>query len=347
MQLTAGDAQTMATEVLTAFGLGAHQAQVTARALVLAELWGVGSHGLLRMPHYLRRLDLGGYTTHEQLAVRSDNGPVVVYDGEGGLGHWQVWQAAETAVDRVREHGVSVVAVGNSGHCGALGVFTLPALQAGQACLVFSNGPAVMPAWGGNTPLLSTSPFAVGIPDADGGAIIDMATSTVARGKIAAHASTNTPLPPGWALDRDGAPTTDPAAALHGMLAPMGGAKGFALALVVELLTGGLVGPSLSRDVADMFVPAQDREPQRIAHLVIGLDTKGLDVFGDVAAAPARIGQLFDSVRTTGGRVPGERKRPLSPQDDSTLITVNDSLADELSTLAAPRGIDLAAWLRP
>lgn len=343
MKATTQQTLTAVSALLTAYGLSEDNAHATAHALVLAEAWGVGSHGLMRLPHYLRRLDVGGYSAQQDLAVVTDRGAVIVYDGAGGLGHWQLWQASKTAAERASEHGIAVAAVGNSGHCGALGVFTLPALARGHVCLVFSNGPAVMPAWGGATPLLSTSPLAIGLPDGDEYSIIDMATSSVARGKIAAYAARNEPLPEGWGLDESGAPTTDAQAALMGMLAPMGGAKGFALALMVETLTGGLVGPSLSTGVADMFNTAQDAEPQRIAHLVICLDAASLDASGDPAAGRARVAQLFDSVRSTGGRVPGESKHDLA-DDDGGVISVPDALVEELQSYARARGVDLGTW---
>lgn len=346
MRTTVNQAMDVVTRLLTASGLTHRNARTTAMALVLAELWGVGSHGLLRLPHYLRRLEAGGYTARPELAVTSDRGAVVIYDGEGGLGHWQLWHAAETAAARAQQYGVGVAAVGNSGHCGALGVYVLPALAQDQACLVFSNGPAVMPAWGGSKPLLSTSPLAIGIPDGEHGAIIDMASSSVARGKIAAYASRNEPLPEGWALDAEGSPTTDPHAALMGMLAPMGGAKGFALALVVESFTGGLVGPALSSEVTDMFNPSHDTEPQRIAHLIVSIDAAGLEMSGDSSAGHARMLELFRNVRTSGGRVPGGGKRPLRSEDGERELTVPDNLAGDLLDFATRHKLDLPGWVR-
>jgi len=189
-------------------------ALLSARAIVLTQVCGVASHGLLRLPHYLRRLRAGGYAAGAELQVVGDRGAVVGYDGQGGLGHWQVWRAAEDAVDRARRHGVAVAAIGNSGHCGAIGIYTLPAVRAGLLSIVLSNGPAVMPAWGGSAPLLSTSPLAFGIAQGDRRVMVDMATTSVARGTIAAYAGRDQPLQAGWALDAQGEPTLDAHAAL-------------------------------------------------------------------------------------------------------------------------------------
>jgi (2R)-3-sulfolactate dehydrogenase (NADP+) len=237
-------------------------------------------------------------------------------------------------VARASDHGVGVVAVGNSGHCGVLGIYTLPGLAAGMVSLVFSNGPAVMPPWGGREPLLSTSPLAAGIPSQPEPAIVDLATSAVARGKIAERASQGKPLDQGWAFDSAGAPTTDPAAALNGMLAPSGGAKGYALAFLVEALTGGLVGPSLAPEVRDMYRHEQVAEPQRIAHLVVTLDPRQLDTAPTTGHAN-RLDALAESVRRAGGRLPGAGKVRLADLSPSATIRLGRALDTTLRAWAA------------
>jgi (2R)-3-sulfolactate dehydrogenase (NADP+) len=310
---------------------------VTARAIILAESWGVRSHGLMRLPFYLDRLGSGGYSTKPMRTV-TDTGPLVVLDGAGGLGHWQAWEAAGLAARRAREHGIGLAAVGNSGHCGALGVYTLPALDRSLLSLVFSNGPAVMPAWNGTEPLLSTSPLAAGIPVEPRPAIIDMASTTVARGKIAQFAERGEDLPPGWAFDAAGGPTVDPAEALLGMLAPMGGAKGFALAFLVEALTGGIVGPALSVDVSDMFDADANDVPQRIAHTVITIDPARLDV-GAGTGGMDRLRRLAMLTERSGGRVPGSRRRLLRDIADDDPIEIADAVAEDLTGRARLNGV--------
>jgi len=246
MSISVGEATQLVTDLLEDTGLERSRSDVTAQALLLAEIWGVTSHGLMRVPSYLTRLDAGGFDADAELTTVRDTGALVVLDGHGGLGHWQAWSAAEMAAERAGSLGIAAVAVANSGHCGALGVYTLPALERGLLTLVFSHGPAVMPAAGGRRPLLSTSPLAVGIPCRPRPAIVDLATSAVARGTIAEYAGRGEQLPEGWAYSSDGEPTTDPSVALAGMLAPLGGPKGFALAFAVEALTGGLVGGAIA-----------------------------------------------------------------------------------------------------
>jgi (2R)-3-sulfolactate dehydrogenase (NADP+) len=327
MRTTIGTCEDKVAGALVASGVPDDNAQLTAKAIVLAEVWGVGSHGLSRLPHYLRRLKAGGYRPTAHLRTVSDRGGVVTYDGESGIGHWQMWKAAEESAARAREHGVSVAAVGNSGHCGALGIYTLPALRHGMTAIVLSNGPAVMPAWGGTTPLLSTSPLAVGLPGGEQRVIVDMATSSVARGRIALAANKKEPLPEGWAFDAKGQPTTDAQVALTGMLAPMAGAKGFALALVVEALTGGMVGPRPASEVADMFDRGDDERAQGIAHVVVTIDPAAVDVDG---GGPERMRSLFAAVDDTGGRLPGQRRRDPRDIPADEPLEIDDTLATDI-----------------
>lgn len=317
-----------AAALLRALGVPAAEADVTAMAITLAERWGLASHGLMRLPFYLARLRSGGVRPDAELHVVRDSGPVVACDGQGGLGHWQAWQAAQMAAERCSRYGLAAVSVGNSSHCGALGVYALPIVEAGYLGLVFSNGPAVMPPWGGSAPILSTSPIAAGIPCRPQPAIIDMATSAVARGRIAERAQRGEQLPAGWALDAAGSPTIDPQAALRGMLAPLGGAKGYALALLVEALTGGMVGPALSSGVADMFDAGAEAVPQRISHLMVAVDPAQLDVDG---AGQRRLDELAALVVASGGRLPGGRRRPPGEIPPSEPLTVSPTTAAQLA----------------
>ncbi|MGH3729356.1 MAG: Ldh family oxidoreductase [Micromonosporaceae bacterium] len=334
MTTTVAEARTLAGELLAATGMAPEHADRSAWAIVLADCWGLGSHGLMRLPHYLRRLVAGGCRPDAGLPVVNDTGPLLALDGEDGLGHWQVWRAAELAAKRCAEYGVAVSTVGRSSHCGALGIYTLPLIRAGYAGLVFSNGPAVMPPTGGDRPVVSTSPIAAGFPsgaDGEHPAIVDLATSAVARGKIAQRAAAGEPLPEGWAYDSAGVPTTDPAAALAGMLAPLGGAKGFALAFGVEALTGGLVGPALSTDVVDMFAAEDASAPQRIGHLVVALDPARTSVDG---GGVQRLGALAEVVRAAGGRTPGQRRTPVEEIADDAPLSIAPEVATELADWA-------------
>ena len=303
MSIKASHAIDHCAKLLEQVGVPSDNARSTARAIVLSDVWGNASHGVMRLPFYLKRITMGGVNPEAELRTISERGAIVGLDGQDGLGHWQLWEAANLGVQKAKEFGISLVSVKNSSHCGALGAYLYPALDAGQIPMIFTNGPAVMPAIGGSAPLLSTSPIAAGVP-AKPPMIIDLSTSAVARGKIAAAAKSGGSIPEGWAVDKEGKSITDAKEALMGMLAPLGGAKGFALGLMVESLSAGLSGGALSTEVPDMFNPDDDTKPQGISHTVITIDPSDL---GD-SASYADFNKLAGNIKETGGRVPGAKR---------------------------------------
>ncbi len=333
MSIKTEHALSHATAMLVAAGVPEKNAALTARAIVTSDVWGNPSHGLMRLPFYLQRITMGGVNAGANLNIISERGAITSIDGEDGLGHWQVWEAAQLGVSKAKEFGISLVSVKNSSHCGALGVYLYPALDAGQISMIFTNGPAVMPAVGGNAPLLSTSPIASGIPS-NPPMIIDLSTSAVARGKIANAAKAGGSIPEGWAVNAKGEPITDAKEALMGMLAPLGGAKGFALGLMVESLSAGLSGGALSREVPDMFNPDDDTKPQAISHTVITIDPNDL---GD-SASYDDFNKLSSSITQTGGRVPGSKR--LHPNNlGSGEINIAEPVLKDLDTWSEKLGL--------
>ena len=311
-----------AKALLVQSGVADDKAEKTARAIVTSDVWGNPSHGLMRLPFYLQRLSKGGVNPKAELTIISRHGASISLDGQNGLGHWQLWEGAEVGVKSAREFGISLVSIKNSSHCGALGVYLYPALDAGQIALIFTNGPAVMPAVGGNAPLLSTSPIAAGIPS-DPPMIIDLSTSTVARGKIAAAAKAGGHIPEGWAVNEQGEAVTDAKQALMAMLAPLGGAKGFALGLMVESLSAGLSGGGLSTSVPDMFKPGDDHKPQFISHTVITIHPESIS-----GASKPAFNALAQSVTASGGRPPGIKRAHPNHLGQGDLALIDSVMAD-------------------
>lgn len=322
-----------ATALLLATGVEESKAATTARAIVASDVWGNASHGLMRLSYYLRRLQAGGINNHANLREISSRPAARVFDGENGLGHWQVWEGAKLGVATAKEFGISLISISNSNHCGALGVYLYPALDANAISILFTNGPAVMPAVGGNAPLLSTSPIAAGIP-ASTPMIVDLATSAVARGKIAAKAKEGGSIPAGWAVDREGNTITDAKEALGGMLAPLGGAKGFALGLLVESMVAGLTAGSLSTEIPDMFNEADDSKGQTISHSIITIDADAISG----AKGRAKLDQLASSVKSTGGRTPGSSRIHPSKITDQK-CTIAPAVSEELNEWAEKLGV--------
>ncbi len=333
-QLTVGGAVATAQSLLEAVGVNPEHALTTARCIVASDRWGIGSHGLMRLPFYLARLQAGGINPAAELKTVTDLPSLVVFDGDDGLGHWQLQHAAEVASQRALVNGIAAVGVGRSNHCGALGIYVWPMINRGLVGIAFSTGPAVMPPWGGDKPLLSTSPIAAGIPT-NPPTVVDLATSAVARGKIQAKAQAGAELEPGWAFTKDGAPTTDAKEALAGMLAPLGGAKGYAIAVLVESLTGMLIGPTLSKNIPDMFAAEQDGLPQQISHFVIAIDASKLSVDGE----NSRTEDFAAEVSKAGGRLPGSNRVNPEKLVDGDEITITDQVSAQLAAWTTKLGL--------
>ncbi|MBI3428803.1 MAG: Ldh family oxidoreductase [Actinobacteria bacterium] len=332
--LNVGKALNLATKLLVRAGLPDGEAETSARCIVTSDCWGIPSHGLMRLPFYLERILAGGINPNANMKKVTDLPSLVIYDGENGLGHWQLQQAAYRATALAQRNGVAAVGVGRSSHCGALGIYVWPMVTQNLVGIAFSTGPAVMPPWNGSSAMLSTSPIAAGIPTAPP-TIIDLATSAVARGKIAAKAQAGEALEPGWAFAADGLPTLVAKEALTGLLAPLGGAKGYALAVLVESLTGVLVGPSLAKDIPDMFDSKQAANPQEISHFVIAIDAARLSVDGK----HDRIAIFQTEVTQAGGRLPGSGRVDPADLVETNEIVISDTIWTQLHVWAKRLGV--------
>jgi (2R)-3-sulfolactate dehydrogenase (NADP+) len=335
MKLRALDAIDYAANLLIASGMNRTDSDISSRSIVVSDLWDNGGHGLMRLPFYLARISEGGINPRAKLRSISRAPSVATFDGEFGLGHWQVWNVALLGAEMAIANGISFVSIRNSNHCGALGVYVYPALDRQLLSIVVSTGPAVMPAIGGRAPILSTSPIAAGIPASPTPIVIDMATSAVARGKIAAAAAKQESIPQGWAFDQEGIPTMDAQAALRGMLAPLGGAKGFALALLVESLSAGLSGGTTADQIPDMFRVEDDSKPQGISHSIITIDPS--KVAGEESLK--RFSKIARNVTDSGGRIPGGGR--LNPTEiGEQEITILDGVYADLNKWAERLGVE-------
>ena len=250
----------LATRALERAGATPSMAATTARALVAADACGLASHGVSRVPQYATHLRNGRADGAAQPRIVKERRRCALVDAGCGLAFPACALAVETAIRRAREYGVAFVGVTNSHHFGAAALHLEPVADAGMVGLAFGNSPSAMPAAGGRTPLFGTNPIAAIFPQARRSPLtIDLSLSEVARGKLMVAAKEGRAIPLGWALDRDGAPTTDPAAGLEGSMLPAGGAKGAMLALVVELLVTSLTGAAMGFEATSFFVDEGNR----------------------------------------------------------------------------------------
>jgi LDH2 family malate/lactate/ureidoglycolate dehydrogenase len=275
-RVSADDLRNWTGVVFECVGLPEPDAGLVADALVSADLRGVDSHGVMRVPIYVKRLRLGLIELRPSIRLARDRGAVAVLDGGNGMGQMVAARAMEEAIRRAGQHGAGLVGVRNSNHFGMAAYFATQALRHDMIGVALSNAPATMAPWGGARPYLGTNPMAIAVPAGDEPPIVlDMAMSTVARGKVILAAQEGLPIPEGWAVDPDGEPTTDAARALEGMVLPVGGAKGYGLATIVEILAGVLVGAAFGPHIGALY--DNFTSPQGLGHLLGAIDVQAVD----------------------------------------------------------------------
>jgi LDH2 family malate/lactate/ureidoglycolate dehydrogenase len=279
--------------LMQARGLPQADAQVVAECLVRADLRGVETHGIMRLPIYLERLERGLVNPRPKLEPRRVTPVAAHLDGEDGLGFVVASRAMAESIAMAGEHGLGLTAVRRSTHFGMAAAYLLQAIEAGFIAFVFTNASPAMPPWGGRQPFLGTSPFAVGVPGGDKGPfVLDMAPSVAARGKIRRAARDGEPIPEGYALDAEGRPTTDAAAALKGVVLPIGGPKGAGLSMLMDILAGVFTGAAFAGRVGDQYKDL-DR-PQDVGHFLMALRPA---LFVGVEAFRARMDELASRIR--------------------------------------------------
>lgn len=247
-------AEKFAMDVLQNAGVLKENAEIMAHALVLADLRGVDTHGINRLPGYLARIKSRVVDPNPSLEF-SQRTPVMAHlDAKHTFGFIASHKAIEKAIEMASVYGVGIVGVKDSGHYGMGATWLLQAMEKGFGCFAFTNAARSMPAWGSKEPLLGTSPFAVGLPGGmNGDFILDMSPAVVARGKIRKAERRGESIPEGWALDAEGRTTRNPREALKGVVLPIGGPKGSGLAMMMDIFGGLLTGSSFGGRVNDQY----------------------------------------------------------------------------------------------
>ena len=295
----------MMASALRRSGATESMARATARALAAAEMEGLPSHGASRIPQYCGHVRNGRANGSAVPAVVRDSRAACLVDARGGLAFEACALAVGETIRRAREFGVSFASVANSNHFGVAAYHLEPVAEAGLVGLAFGNSPAAMPAWGGRRALFGTNPVAAVFPRRAGPPlVIDVSLSAVARGKIMVAARDGKPIPDGWAVDKEGRPTTDAKAALDGSMLPAGGAKGAMLALTVELLACALSGAAFGFESDSFFT--EEGKPTRIGQAFLAIDPgalAGREVFLE------RVETLVSAMlEDPGVRLPGARR---------------------------------------
>ncbi|KAH8433833.1 Ldh family oxidoreductase [Aspergillus melleus] len=336
------EATKFARDLLVKAGLSENDAKSMAECLVLADVRGVDTHGLARLPQYLDRVSKGRVNATPNMQI-TEKTPVVAHlNGDNGFGFVVATKAMQDAIRRAEIYGIGMVTVNHSNHFGMAATYVLQALSANMISLVFTNSAKQMPPFGGQETLLGISPFAAGAPSgSEVPYVLDMAPSVVAKGKIRKAARRGEPIPLGWALDANGNPTTDAEVALNGSMAPIGGPKGSGIAILMDVMSGVLTGAAFGGEVGDQY---KDVKPQNVGHCFVVLKP---DVFMSTEDFKARMDVLVQRVHGVSPApgfsevlFPGEPEYRLGIQRQKEGIPYADAEKCMFADAAKQYGID-------
>lgn len=342
--ISAKDLKEACVVLLQKGGVPADQSTMIADVVVEGDLRGIESHGVLRLPSYIRRVKAGTMTGKTETKVVRERGASLLLDAQHGFGQVAGVVAMKEAMSRAEKFGAGMVAVRNSGHFGIAAYYAMMAMKKNMIGMISANAAPCMAAWGGTQPLLGTNPICVAVPTGgDCDIVLDMASSLVARGKIRLALNKGDKIPPTWACDENGQPTEDPAAAMKGTLLPIGGPKGYGLALIVDVLSGVMTGSFYGR-----HVPSTEDMGSKVA---AGFVIQAIDIaaFEDPADfqknIQAMVADIRNSPRAKGVDrlyLPGEIEWLKTQDRLKNGITVPESLVQQLHKLADELGVQLA-----
>jgi LDH2 family malate/lactate/ureidoglycolate dehydrogenase len=331
--------------VLRKLGVPLEQATAIAGNLIAADLQGVASHGVVRLPIYVERLRAGVVNPHPNVRVTSETATTAVVDGDNGMGQWVGMRAMQTAIDKGLSATCAFVSVRNSNHFGAAAYYSQMAVAHDMIGFSFTiGGINHMTPWGGAEAILGNNPLSIALPAGEERPVVlDMACSVAARGKIIVAAKDGTPIPDDWAIGPDGQATTDPVEALKGFVLPVGGPKGYALTLMIGLLSTMLSGAAFGSEVTDMY---EDLErAQNVGHLFGVLP---IACFEPIEIYKRRVDKAIREVRDVPRApgveriyLPGEREQILAEAQRRSGIPVKSSVWTELSEVGKSLGVVL------
>jgi (2R)-3-sulfolactate dehydrogenase (NADP+) len=330
VRLSLGEAEDLATAALVASRTSPENARATARALVAAEADGQAGHGLARVPSYAIQSRAGKVHGFAVPAVEKVAGAALRVDGGHGFAYPAIDLAIDALVPLARDNAIAVAAIHRSHHFGQAGAHAERLAMHGLIGLVLANSPKAMAFWGGRKAMLGTNPLAFGAP-LPGDApplVIDLAMSVAARGRIVAADKAGKPIPSDWAVDAAGQPTSDPKAALAGTLLPIGGAKGGALALMIEILAAAVTGSAYGWEASSFF--DDHGGPPNMGHVFIAIDPARLSA----GAYEARMATILAAIADEpGARLPGTRRLANRVQAATTGMAVPAALHTEIRAL--------------
>jgi L-2-hydroxycarboxylate dehydrogenase (NAD+) len=326
-----------ASEAFLSAGLPAKDAATCAQLMARADLQGADGHGIFRLPQYIRRIKGGAVNVKPEVRVAREAPGMALVDGDNGMGHVVMSFAARTAIEKAKTAGVAWVGVNRSNHAGPASLYAAMPLEHDMIGLYLAVGNANhMAPWGGVDLLLSTNPIAVAVPGTDEPIVLDMATSVAAYGKVKTAAQRGETMPEGWMIDHQGRPLTDPRRAAEGLLVPIGGYKGYGLALVIGLLAGTLNEAAMGSETIDFN--ADDTTATNTGHAIVAISIAS---FGEVGDFKRRVDKVVREIRRSKPMpgvervwLPGEQSRAKLEERSRLGIPVPAALRAGLDKLA-------------
>ncbi|MGB5052747.1 MAG: Ldh family oxidoreductase [Caldilineaceae bacterium] len=336
----------LVTDVFVRCGMRGDDAALLADTLVYADLSGIHSHGVLRVPEYIVKLTTGGVNPAGRPALVRDVGACLVVDGGNSMGQIGMDFATKQVIERAAIHGIAAAGIRGSNHSGAMAYYAQQAVAHGMIGIATTNALPTMAPWGGAERILGINPLGVAIPAGEERPIVfDAAFSGSSHGKIRIYGQKGWTLPEGWALDREGQPTTDPAAAIDGLLMPIGGFKGTALALIMGVLSSMLSGAAYGTELGDM---ESGPRPGQDGHFVAAIR---VDAFEDLAVFKRRVDsairQIHDCRPAAGVEriyAPGELEFLRQEEYTAQGIPLNGVTLADLARAAQEVGIDAGGY---
>lgn len=337
------DLQAFIVRVLEAVGLSSNDAGRVGKLMAEADARGADGHGVFRLPQYVKRIQSGGINVRPDIRVVREQAATALVDGDNAMGHLVMSRAAEIAIEKARSAGVAWVGARNSNHAGPASLYARMPLAHDMVGIYIAVGSANhLPPWGGTEMLLSTNPIAIAVPGSrQPDIVLDMATTNAAYGKVKIKAQLNEAMPEGWMIDHEGKPLTDPKRANEGFLLPIGGPKGYGLALMFGLLAGTLNGAAFGREVVDF-----NKDSSTLTNTGHAIVAVNIASFVDVQEFKKNVDYVWEEMKSSPKlpgfdeiRLPGERSTRIYQDRMANGVPLSSELRASLDALADRLGV--------
>ncbi len=338
MKISIENENKLIIKILNAYGVSDKEAGIVAEVITDGDLKGFSTHGLGRFPQYIKSIECGTIKIDGDFEIENETASAAIINGNHKFGQYITAKAMDLAVEKAKETGIGVVGIHDSNHYGIAGFYADIASIQDMIGIVISNTEPAMAPFGGKKALLGTNPITISVPSDLHYICVDMATSVTARGKLLEAKRKQESIPEGFALDKDGNPTTDPEKGLEGSILPFGGFKGYALAFMFELLAGPLVRAAYGEAVTGTATPD---EPCTKGDLLIAINP---EMFSGASEFKYEVDLFVNEIKDEHGVIPGDREIENIKQNRETGIPVDPVLYQQLTDIASKKELDISEY---